>query len=444
MKINSERISGKLSEFPIEEISFLTCFQVRHESKITGLSFLLGFFLMICKGHSSLKNWALQVSRLSGELVTAQAIQGRLQFRHQKFAEVLLAKVLKNQIEKSQAIHIPVRVLKGFNKVYLEDSTTIGLPKGLSEFFPGSKNQFGLSSNVRIQLRIELLSGDYSHVEIQSYRDNDQKFAYHITEQLSPGDLVIRDMGYGVLGAFRQIKKMKAFFLSRKPFGSKVFDPKTGAEIDLLKKLKSLRRQGQNILDTEVLVGAKEQLSVRLVAIKVPQQVEQTRKRKAKNDRSKKANHSQAYLEFLGWTIMITNVSQKTWSPNDLLITYRCRWHIEIIFKAWKSKLGFEKMFKEKQSLTPARVLISIYFLLIWLTLFFVRYYNYFLKEVFLKAKKWVSPLKFVDFVKDHFTELAEHEDLSLFIDEVASFYSYDKRKLKKNMMEMIYVLKEP
>lgn len=442
MKINSERISGKLNEFPIDEISFLTCFQIRQEGKISGLNFLIGFFMMICKGYSSLDNWAFQISRLIGQSVTAQAIQGKLQFRHQKFAELLLARVLKHQVENSQAIHIPVAVFKGFSKIYLEDSSTIGLPKSLFSFFPGSKNQNGSSATARIQLRIELLSGTYSHVAIGSFRDNDQKFAYDIIDQLSPGDLVIRDMGYSVLGAFRKIEEKRAFFLSRKQFNSKVFDPKTGAEIDLLKKLKCLRRKGQKVLDTQVLIGTQEQLTVRLVAIKVPQQVEQTRKRKAKLNRHKKSNHSRAYFESLGWTIMITNVSPQDWNPSDLIIAYRCRWHIEIIFKCWKSKLSFEKMFKQKQSLTPARVVICICFLLIWLTLFFVRYFNYFLKEVYLKTQKWLSPLKFIDFVKDHFVELAEQENLSYFTDVIARFYAYDNRKIKPNMMEMMYVLK--
>ena len=255
MKINSKQISAKLHELPIEEVSHLTSFVIRKGGKINGFDFLMGFFLMILNGFNTVEKWAAQVSKLSGGLISTQSLQEKLQFRHQKFAEALLGYVLRHQIQRTEITHIPASIFTHFNRVFLEDSTCVKLPASLAAFFPGNYNHKGDGATARIQLRIELFSGEYTYLELQSYRDNDQKFAYHIIGQLLRGDLVIRDLGYGVLGAFRMIMGLNAFFLSRLRFGINIYDSESGQQIDLLKKLRSLRRKGGTVLDIEVLLG---------------------------------------------------------------------------------------------------------------------------------------------------------------------------------------------
>lgn len=229
--------------------------------------------------------------------------------------------------------------------------------------------------------------------------------------------------------------------MSRFRYGTNVYDPGTGQEIDLLKKLRSLRHKGGSVLDMEVLVGKEGQLPVRLVAMQVPPQVAQARRRKAEKDRDKRTNHSKDYMEMLGWSIFITNVSTQVWTPRQILEVYGCRWHIEIIFKCWKSRFDFASMFDKKQSMTPARVVISFYLLLIWLTLFFARWYHVMLVLVFEQKKKWVSPLKFADFVKEHFEQLCSADNLEEFVAFVARYCCYSKRKEKPNLIEKIYLL---
>jgi len=50
-----------------------------------------------------------------------------------------------------------------------------------------------------------------------------------------------------------------------------------------------------------VLLGSKEKLPVRLVAQRLPEEQAQKKRQKARNDRNKKANHSQEYYALLGW-----------------------------------------------------------------------------------------------------------------------------------------------
>jgi hypothetical protein len=299
MKFNKEQIKAKLAKIPIEELSFLTGFQIRWSGQISGSDLVLAFFLMILRGHNTVGQWAASICELCGAKVAAQSVQGKLQFRHQRFAEVLLSHALRSQVMQSGVKPPAGRLFQAFSRVFVEDSTCVNLPPSLAAFFPGSFSHSGDNATARIQLRLELLSGQYTHLELQSYRDNDQKFAGHIVLQLRPWDLVLRDMGYAVLNVFRDIMSLGAFFLSRFRFGTNVYDPHTGQQIDLCKKLRNARLNGISLLDIKVHAGKEEQLPVRLVAIEAPPQVAQARRCKAAKDRNKQANHSKEYMELL-------------------------------------------------------------------------------------------------------------------------------------------------
>ncbi len=73
-------------------------------------------------------------------------------------------------------------------------------------------------------------------------------------------------------------------------------------------------------------------MKLRVVAIKLPPEVAENRRRKAKQDRHSKSNHSQDYLYRLGGGIFVTNVPVDVWTPTQVAQAYRLRWRIEIIF----------------------------------------------------------------------------------------------------------------
>jgi hypothetical protein len=155
---------------------------------------------------------------LCGAEVAAQSVQVKLQFRHEHFAQALLGHVLRHQVMQSELRPPRSKLFQAFSRVLVEDSTCVKLPSGLAAFFPGSYSHSGENALARIQLRLELLSGEETHMDLQSYWDIDQKFAGDIVHQLCPGDLVLRDMGYTVLKVFRDIMSLGAFFISRHRF----------------------------------------------------------------------------------------------------------------------------------------------------------------------------------------------------------------------------------
>jgi len=77
---------------------------------------------------------------------------------------------------------------------------------------------------------------------------------------------------------------------------------------------------------------------------------------------------------------------------------------------------------------------------LIWLSLFLVRWYNFFLVRIFDKKNEIISLSKFAEFLKVNF----ERIDKIAFEDEttiyLANYCSQEKRK-QKSSVELIYLL---
>ena len=434
--IDMSQISEKLSPFAISQQAKDKKFTLRSGGKIEALAFIQSFLLMMQKGDNTLKAWAETLSFVMDNETTISdvAIHGKLQFRHIDFFESLLENVINEQIIKKAPENLKTQLLEPFNRVFLEDSTCLNLPKNLAKYFPGP----GESSTARIQYRIDMKQGTTSHFELQSFRDNDQKFSGDILEDLKVNDLVIRDLGYWSLKVFKAIIGMGAYVLTRYFPNTHLFEI-DGEQINLINLIRTADKQGIKIIDRQVIVGAKERVPMRLVMIKVPEKVAAERRRKAKKNRDKRKNYTKEYMELLGWFIILTNVDISVWKPEDILKVYGYRWRIETIFKCWKSCFNFEKLFAGKQSLTPARVEITIYLLLIWITLFFNRLYIYFERAIFERKNEFISIMKFADFIMRWFKEITEAEDLERFIDKVYYYCRYDKRKQRENFAQSIY-----
>ena len=143
-------------------------------------------------------------------------------------------------------------------------------------------------------------------------------------------------------------------------YGVNIFDKENREQLKLNKLLKKAKNNNLSIVDIEVQLGARKRLKTRLVAIRLPEEVAQERRRKARNDRHSKVNHSEDYYERLGWCIFITNIPLGILSALQITKVYRFRWRIEIIFKVWKSKFNFDGMFN-KTSMKSSRAIITFY-----------------------------------------------------------------------------------
>lgn len=440
--INQKILCKRLKSVSLNSIAEQTNFTKRSDGKITPLNFVLSFFISIQNHKHTLGSWATHLGILIRKTFSYNGMKNAQNSSRVDFAKLLLQSVIHQQLNKNSKRQVATRLLEKFNRVFLEDSTCINLPKCLSPFFPGSFSRYGTTATAKIQLRQELKSGTYTNLEVQSFRNNDQKYSPNILDNILPNDLIIRDLGYWVLSVFEKINAAKAFFISRLKFGVNLYELETGNQIDLPKLLRKATRNKQTVVEISALVGSKAKVKGRIVAIKCPPRVTRKRRKAAKKNRHSKANHSKDYFELLGWTIFFTNVESTTLSSQEILEVYGYRWRIEIIFKCWKSHFRIDHLFNTQTKWNKQQVEIAFYLFLVWLTLFFVKMYNFFLVEVYSKKQKILSLMKFAKFVKEHLSDFLSDPDLDFWIDHLAYYCTYKKRNDRLNFCEQLFLFK--
>ena len=416
-------------------------FTLRKGGKITPMNFVLSFFLSFQTNRHTVSGWAQQLGALAKRTISYNGMKKAQNKNRAKFTRALLESALASRLEKKGRPNLRTHLLDCFGRVFIEDSTCISLPKCLHRFFPGAFSRTGKSATAKIQFRQELKSGAYTGLELKNFRDNDQGHAPDILGVLKAGDLVIRDLGYSVLGVFKKICGLNAFFISRLRYGTNLYDFETGELFDLAKRLRKAARNRETVVEVFVRAGKKCRLPARVCAVKCPPRVTAQRRKAARGNRSAKANHSKEYMELLGWTIFLTNVSSETLGAGEILEVYGYRWRIEIVFKCWKSHFNMDRLFNTPAKLTREQVEITIYLFLVWVTLFFARTYNYYFLEVYAKKKKILSILKFAKFVKEHWIELMCSPDKDFWLDHLAYYCTYKKRNDRLNFCEQVYLL---
>src|SRR5262249_13312727 len=130
---------------------------------------------------------------------------------------------------------------------------------------------------------------------------------------------------------------------------------------------RALRAQTGPRYEQQLYVAARQRLAVRVVCQRLPEPAVAQRRRKAlAAARQKGHTCSQAYLDWLSWTVFITHSSPLPLSFAQILHFYAIRWQIELIFKVWKSQARLA----QTGSYRPERVLCTLYARLLGLVIF--------------------------------------------------------------------------
>lgn len=108
-------------------------------------------------------------------------------------------------------------------------------------------------------------------------------------------------------------------------------------------------------LDLAVELGAQQRIPCRLLAVPVPQEVaDQRRRRLRKEARDKGRTVGAERLALCAWTIVVTNVPA---AQQDTLVLLTLRWQIELLCTLWKSHEGVDTL----RGRRAERVLIELY-----------------------------------------------------------------------------------
>lgn len=435
---NPSQLKTILENLKVNNLARETGFAIRQARKINAVSFITCFFQMVICGKFSLRLWATNLTRLTGSCISFQAVAKKLDYRQESFFHALFQKALMTKMQDSLNFKIN-SMLQSFHRVILEDSTCFKLPKGLFDFFPGPRLPHGRMAGARLQLRMDLTRHNYEAVAIQSYCQNDACFANDILNTLEKDDLVIRDLGYWSVPVFAQIIQLKAFFLSRLRLNAMVFYPTTLHHINLVSFLKQKERQGIRQVDIPVLLCQKYRLPVRLVAFKLNDGQALKKRRMAKNQRHKDRQISANAYYLMSWNLFVTNVESSVWDVEAVCNTYNLRWHIEMIFKCWKSNFNFTAFFKHCYGRNPVKPEIILLLILTWFVLVYVPRFNSCANAIWKKYQRILSPLRFANYISTQLYLLLPF-DFQKRIPQIAYHCCYDRRKDRLNHFEKTYM----
>ncbi len=401
--------------------------------KIDPVNIILSYMNFISGSNFSLNNWAISFTQLTHRTVSKQAIFKRINKKFIEYAKETLAEILKIQLQSNTNRNC--NLFKHFKNVYLQDATHYSLAKHLVDLFPGNTTCGAKRAVAKVVTIFNIKKGCFSKFDLTHFTQADTASTNMIYQFIKARDLMIRDLGYFMISDFEKIKKFGAYFLSRYKLNVAIYDIKTSQQLNLAKLLKKQPR-----FDGQVMLSTKCPISVRLVAVPLPAKAVQERIRKAKADkRNEKTNHNKEYYFLLGFAIYITNIDETIWTVEDVCDAYRCRWHIEILFKSWKSNLKSQYT-EPDQYATETSVKIHFYLLMVYVSVFIMPLLIK-LEKMINKTKKniQISVLKLTSYIALNLQEL-----LYIIIDKqkletIAYHTKYDSRTDRNNFMQFLY-----
>ena len=289
--------------------------------------------LLYCASRSETCSLSQASTRVKDKInvsISKQGIDNRFNKGSVAFVKSIFKDCLENEFHK---VIVP-DFFAAFNRVLVKDATRFVVPERLKEYLKGT----GSKAGVGIQYEYDIKNGRTTDLTITDAKRCDLIDAKETISKVLPGDLIIRDLGYFILSLFSEIKKKKAFFLSRLNVKCYVFKEHEETAISF-KELHSQMTQTKNsLVELSVTVGSKERLPVRLIVQLVPDEIYEQRIRKIEKENSKKGFKTSDYYKMrCKFNLFITNAEEKDLPKEAVYKAYKIRWQIELMFKHWKS-----------------------------------------------------------------------------------------------------------
>lgn len=325
---------------------------VQRAGKLDGASFTQAW-VFACMANP-MPTWE-DISQSAATIGVAVSPQG-LEQRCTEAAATLLEEVLAaavQQVITGEAVTIPL--LARFTHVFVQDSSTIVLPTSLVERWKGCGGSTTTGdAALKLQVQLDLRHGTLQGPALQDGRAADQRTPLWETPILA-GALYLADLGYFRLRRFAEIDAADAYWLSRYQQGTALFTADGQRWDDVLALLEA---QHTEQVDLAVTLGVRDCVPARLLALRVPQEVADQRRRRMREAAQKDGKQPSAVmLALAAWTVFVTNAPSELLGLRDALVVGRARWQIELLFKLWKSRGHVD----ESRGGQPWRVLCEVY-----------------------------------------------------------------------------------
>jgi hypothetical protein len=325
----------------------------QRDSKLGGAAFAQTLvFANLSHPSATLEDLA-QTAAAAGVTVTPQAFDQRFTPQAADYLQRVLAATVE-QVVAADAVVLPL--LRQFQGVYLEDSTTVALPDALRDQWPGcgggNADDEGTQAAIKFQVRLDCCTGRLHGPLPSAATVPDQRGALP-TDDLPAGALRIADLGYFSLDVFQRLQQRGVYWLTRWQPGTDLFTA-TGQKLSLVTYL---TQQAGKVVDVPLRLGATHRLPCRLVAFRVPKPVAAKRRRRLlKKAQRKSRTASPTALALCDWNVFLTTVPTSLAGAAAVSVLARLRWQIELLFKLWKS----DAHLAEVRSSKPWRILCEV------------------------------------------------------------------------------------
>jgi len=345
--------------------------------------------LLFCASSSnsiSLEQASTKIFEMYGLSISKQSLDERYNDGAVKFVK----EVLKEVLEKELSHVFCDCFLPQFNYVRIKDSTRFNVANRLSDQFKGSGGNGTRTACVCIQYEYDVKSGKILDIEITPGTINDSTNAKETHANINNKDLVIRDLGYYNLGILESFNEIGAYYISRLNLTTAILDTKTGKDISFKNLYNDMMAMKIDSMEIVVLVSKGRKVKLRLIVNIVPEQVYQKRIRDVnKNNKENGYNTSDDYKSRARFNMFITNIPNELLSKDEILLMYKLRWQIELMFKNWKSICAIDKIQPMRYQrfaciLFAKLILIVLKLQLLW---YFQRYF-------YQTKRKMLSPYK--------------------------------------------------
>ncbi|GLV58205.1 hypothetical protein KDH_50380 [Dictyobacter sp. S3.2.2.5] len=311
------------------------------------LVLVLGWLQHPLAGPSQLARFAHAV----GVSVSKQAIVGRLSFQTASWLRRVLEQAVSTLILSSP---LTQGLLARFPAVILEDASSVQLPDALAFLWKGCGGS-GSASSVKLGVRWDLRSGQLRGPLLQDGKSHETHNPVHALA-LPVGGVWVADAAYYSLRSLRQLTQRGIFFVIR-PRGDLAVSTPDGKRLPLARYLS---QQTGKVIDLSVRLGSIPALwlPARLLALPVaPEVAEQRRAHLVEKAKNRGHTPSAEALALAPWNLLVTNIPAMLLPAQEVLLLYRARWQVELLFKLWKSHGQVDQW----SSANPQQILCEFY-----------------------------------------------------------------------------------
>ena len=325
------------------------CRLIKRKREFTESSLVATFVLGFLRHPKATWDQLALVASDLGANVTPQAVEQRVTPALRDTLKEVWLKAIGCVVQADERVQ---PLLQRFSHVLIGDSTTIPLCDALADEFPGCGGSHGSGkAAAKWQVIWDCVTGALWKMSWEAGKRSDAKSEI-LDETPPPGSLSIFDLGYFSLDRFRQWQEAETHWISRGI--SDITVTVEGVTHDLHDWLKA---QVGGPIDQWVEVGAAR-LRCRIVALRAPAEVAAWRRQKARDKAAKKGRQPTArHLATCDWTVFLTSCPADLLTWKEVVVLYRLRWQIELLFKLWKS----HNLLEAHRTEDPVRQLVELY-----------------------------------------------------------------------------------